>query len=104
MADDRDVTATSTRPRIPAAAMSAAATRLFGTVVLDVADLTIVPAIYLPRADEFATIDGADLGADDGSLIPLIVPGTAGDLIAEHGSAAAAARVLTAELRTVGAL
>ena len=91
-------------PKIPAAALTAAATRLFGTIVLDVADLTCGPAIYLPRLDAFATIDGDDLGADDGTLIPLIQPGTAPDLIALYGSPGKAAAALTRELRTGGVL
>jgi hypothetical protein len=94
-----------TRPRITAAALAAAATRLLGTIVLDLADLTVGPALYLPRLDLFRTItDDDDLGADDGTLIPLIQPGTAADLIREHGTAAAAARALTVELRTAGVL
>lgn len=92
------------RPRIGARDLLAAAARLFGTIVLDVADMTTRPAIYLPRLDAFATIDGDELGADDGTLIVLVTPGTAADLIAEHGSAAAAAAVMTRDLRAAGAL
>lgn len=98
------MTATRTRPRVPAAALTAASTRLFGAVVLDVADLTVGPAVYLPRLEAFATIDGAELGDDDGSLIVLVLPGTAADLIAEHGTAAAAAAAVTRDLRAAGAL
>jgi hypothetical protein len=99
MADAEHVTATSTRPRIPAAALAAASTRLFGTVVLDVADLSVGPAIYLPRLEAFATIDGDQLGDDDGSLIVLVQPGEAADLIALHGTAGAAAAALNRDLR-----
>jgi hypothetical protein len=87
------------RPKISARDLVAAAARLFGTIVLDVADLTTRPAVYLPRLDAFATLDGDDLGADDGTLIVLVQPGTARDLIAEHGSAGAAAAALNADLR-----
>ena len=98
------MTATNPRPRISAAALSAAAERLAGVLVLDLADHTVTPAIYLPRAAAFATIDGETLGDDDGTLIVLVHPGTAADLIAEHGTPGAAAAALTRELRAVGAL
>jgi hypothetical protein len=92
------------RPRITAATIAAAATRLAGTVVLDLADLTVGPALYLPRLSAFATIDGGDLGADDGTLIPLIAPGSARELIAEHGTPGRAADAVTRELRAAGVL
>jgi hypothetical protein len=94
----------STRPRITAAAITAAATRLAGTVVLDLADLTVGPALYLPRLDAFATIDGDDLGVDDGTLIVLVAPGRARDLIDEYGTPGRAAEAVTRELRAAGAL
>lgn len=103
MADTRDVTATH-RPRIAARDLLAAGARLFGTIVLDLADMTTRPAIYLPRLEAFATIDGDDLGADDGTLIVLVQPGTARDLIAAHGTPGAAAAAITRELRAAGAL
>lgn len=103
LADTRNVTA-NPRPRIAARDLVAAGARLLGVVVLDVADLTTRPAVYLPRLQAFATIDGEELGADDGTLIVLVQPGTARDLIAEHGSAGAAAAVLNRELRAAGAL
>lgn len=93
------------RPRVTAADLVAAATRLAGAVVLDLADLTVGPARYLPRLDAFAAIDGdEELGADDGTLIVLVQPGTARDLIAEHGTAGRAAVAVTRELREAGAL
>lgn len=93
------------RPRITAATIVAAATRLAGTVVLDLADLTVGPARYLARLEVFAEIDGDDtLGDDDGTLIVLVQPGTAADLIAEHGTAGRAAIAVTRELRTAGVL
>lgn len=98
------MTANRTRPRIAARDLVAAGARLLGTIVLDVADLTTRPAVFLPRLEAFATIDGDELGADDGTLIVLVQPGTARDLIDQHGSAGAAAAHLTRELRAVGAL
>lgn len=86
-------------PKISAASIAAAATRLLGTVILDLADLTTGPALYRPRLDTFATIDGEELGADDGSLIPLIQPGEARDLIAAHGTPGRAAAAVNARLR-----
>jgi hypothetical protein len=97
------VTATH-RPRIAARDLAAAAARLLGTIVLDVADLTTRPAVYLPRLAAFATIDDEPLGDDDGTLIVLVQPGTARDLIAAHGTPGRAAAALTAELRKAGAL
>jgi hypothetical protein len=92
------------RPRITAAAMTAAATRLAGTVVLDLADLMTGPAVYRARVEMFETIDGEELGTDDGTLIPLFAPGTARDLIELHGTAGRAAQALTTELRRTGVL
>lgn len=91
--------------RVTAAALAAAATRLAGTVILDLADRAVGPAIYRARLAAFETIDGAELGADDGSLIVLIAPGRAAELIAEHGTpgraAAAVNRELADELRAL---
>jgi hypothetical protein len=92
------------RLRVPAAAIAAAATRLLGTVVLDVADLTVGPAVYVPRLDVFRTIDGEELGADDGTLVVLVLPGTARELVEEHGTPGRAAEAVTRELRAAGAL
>jgi hypothetical protein len=98
------VTANRTSPRIAARDLVAAGARLFGTIVLDVADLTTHPAVYRARLEMFETIDGESLGDDDGTLIVLVQPGTARDLIAEHGTAAAAAAHLNRTLRAAGAL
>ncbi len=99
------MTANPTRPRVTAADMVAAASRLAGAVVLDVADLTVGPARYLPRLEQFAAIDSDDvLGDDDGTLVVLVQPGTARDLIEQHGGAGRAAVALTRELRAAGAL
>jgi hypothetical protein len=92
------MTQTST-PRVTAATLAAAATRLLGTVVLDLADYSTGPALYLARLEVFQTIEGEDLGEDDGTLIPLILPGTARDLIEEHGTPGRAAAALNRTLR-----
>jgi hypothetical protein len=96
----------ASRPRVTAAALAAAATRLAGTVVLDLADLTVGPALYLPRLEAFASIEDADevLGEDDGTLVVLVEPGRARDLIEEHGTPGRAADAVTRELRSAGAL
>lgn len=86
-------------PRVTAAALAAAATRLFGTVVLDVADGLAGPAIYQPRLSAFLDMDGADLGEDDGTLVVLVPPGHAAELIREHGTAGKAAAVVNAALK-----
>jgi hypothetical protein len=94
------VTANLTAPKISAATLTAAATRLLGTVVLDVADLTVGPARYLPRLEAFAVIDGDEvIGEDDGTLLVLVLPGAARDLIDEHGTAGRAAAALNRQLR-----
>lgn len=90
--------------RIPAAAVASAATRLFGTLVLDVADMTVGPAVYKPRLAAFETMEGDLLGDDDGTLIVLVQPGEVADLIDTHGSAGRAAAALARELRAAGAL
>jgi hypothetical protein len=96
----------STRPRITAADLAAAATRLAGAVVLDLADLTVGPARYLPRLEAFAAIDDAEelLGDDDGTLVVLVRPGSARDLIEQHGTPGRAAEAVTRELRAAGVL
>lgn len=97
---------TRTRPRITAADLVAAATRLAGTVVLDLADLTVGPARYLPRLEAFSTIEDAEelLGDDDGTLLVLVQPGSARDLIEQHGTPGRAADAVTRELRAAGVL
>jgi hypothetical protein len=99
------VTANPTRPRISAAALAAAATRLVGTVVLDLADLTVGPARYLPRLQAFAAIDSdEELGADDGTLIDLLSGVPAREVIELHGTPGRAAAALNRELRAAGVL
>jgi hypothetical protein len=91
-------------PRITAADLTAAAARLLGTVVLDLADRTVGPALYAPRLEAFRTLEGDELGDDDGSLVVLVTPGEVRELIAEHGTAGRAAVALTRELRAAGVL
>jgi hypothetical protein len=86
-------------PSISAAAIAAAATRIMGTVVLFVEDHTTGPAVYKPRLEVFTTVEGEELGADDGTVIPLIEPGTADELIATHGTPGRAAAALNRQLR-----
>jgi hypothetical protein len=88
-------------PRITARDLAAAATRLLGTVVHDVAGVVSGPAVYLPRLEVFASIDDTDevLGDDDGTIIDLLDGVPARDLIAEHGTPGRAAAVLNARVR-----
>jgi hypothetical protein len=86
-------------PRITAADMAAAATRLAGTVVLDLADRIVGPAVYKARLAMFETLDGDELGEDDGTLVVLLEPGRAMDLVREHGTPGKAAAAVNRELR-----
>lgn len=86
-------------PKIPAAVLRDAATRLLGAVVQFVEDATVGPAVYVPRLAAWQTIDGADLGDDDGTIIVLAAPGEPMDLLHTHRTAAAAAAVVNARLR-----
>lgn len=80
-------------PKISAATLAAAAARLAGTIVLDLADMTVAPAVYVARLQMFQTIEGEDLGADDGTLIVLVQPGVAMDLVRETTPGRAAAEL-----------
>jgi hypothetical protein len=97
------VTATN-HLKIPAAALAAAATRLAGAVVLFVEDLTIGPAVYRARLEAFQTIDGDDLGDDDGTIVVLADRTQIDALLTEHGTPGRAAAALTRQLRAEGAL
>lgn len=92
--------------RITAAVIAEAATRLAGVVVQFVEDLTIGAAVYRPRLEAFATITDTEelIGEDDGTIIVLLTPGRARDLLAEHGTPGRAAAAANAELRTAGVL
>lgn len=96
--------AKTARPRVTAAALAAAATRLAGSVVLDLADMLVGPALYDARLEVFRTLDGGDLGADDGTLIVLADRRAVDALLAEHGTPGRAAVALTRELRAGGVL
>lgn len=98
-ADNEGMNAPTTAPRIDAATIKAAAARLAGVIVLDVADLTVRPALYDERGARFLTVDGDELGDDDGTLIVLVGPGEANDLIAEHGRPCDAAEAATRRIR-----
>jgi hypothetical protein len=86
-------------PRITAADIKAAATRLAGTVVQYVEDNTTGPAVYKPRAEAWASIDGHDLGSDDGTVIDLLDGVPARDLIDAHGTPGKAAQAVNARIK-----
>jgi hypothetical protein len=95
----------STHATITAAVIAEAATRLAGAVVQFIEDATIGAALYKPRMEAFLAIDGeTELGDDDGTIIVLLTPGRARDLIAEHGTPGRAAQAATRELRAAGVL
>lgn len=91
----------SSAPRITAGDLRSAATRLLGTVILDVAGIVSGPAVYVPRLAAFTAVHSTDevLGDDDGTLIDLLGGIPARELIAEHGSAGAAAAAVNRALR-----
>jgi len=88
-------------PKVTAAALSAAATRLAGTVVLDLAGVVSGPAVYAPRLAAFVSIDDTTdvLGDDDGSIIDLLGGIPAREVIALHGTPGRAAAAVNRELR-----
>jgi hypothetical protein len=95
----------STHAKITAAVVAEAATRLAGAVVQYIEDATIGAALYKPRQEAFLALDGeTPLGDDDGTIIVLLPPGRARDLIEEHGTPGRAAAAATRELRQAGAL
>lgn len=87
-------------PRILAAHIADAATRLAGAVVQFAEDHTIGAAIYLERLEAFESIDRADCWADDGTIVVLVQPGEAMDLLREHGTPGRAAAAVNARIRT----
>jgi hypothetical protein len=90
---------TASAPRVTAAVLRDAATRLLGAVVQFVEDSTVGPAVYQPRMQAWVSLDGQDLGEDDGTIVVLVPPGHAMTLLEEHGTAGAAVRVVNEELR-----
>lgn len=89
---------TSHAPKISAAILRDAATRLLGAVVQFVEDSTVGAAVYVPRLAMWQTIDGEELGADDGTIVVLVQPGEPMDLLRSH-TAGEAARIVSARLR-----
>jgi hypothetical protein len=89
-------------PRVTAADLRDAATRLFGTVILDVAGVVSGPAVYSSRLAAFVSISDTDdvLAEDDGTVIDLLAGTPARDLLAEHGTPGRAAAAVNARLRT----
>jgi hypothetical protein len=95
----------STHAKITAAVIAEAATRLAGAVVQFIEDATIGAALYKPRMAAFLALDGeTPLGDDDGTILVLLPPGRARDLLAEHGTPGRAAAAANAELRAGGVL
>lgn len=88
-----------TAPTVTAATVKAAASRLRGVVVLDVADLSILPAVYDPRAGLFTDLDGEVLGEDDGTLIVLLTRDELDELLERNGLPGEAAKVATRTIR-----
>lgn len=68
-------------PKITAAVLRDAATRLLGAVVQFVEDSTVGPAVFVPRLQMWQTLDGQELGADDGTIVVLVPPGEPMDLL-----------------------
>jgi hypothetical protein len=95
----------STHAKITAAVIAEAATRLAGAVVQFIEDNTIGAALYRPRMEAFLALDGeTPLGDDDGTIVVLLTPGRARDLLAEYGTPGRAAAAANAELRAAGVL
>jgi hypothetical protein len=80
-------------PKIPASVLRDAATRLLGAVVQFVEDATVGPAVYVPRLAAWQTLDGADLGADDGTIVVLVPPGEPMDLLRSQSAGSAVAEI-----------
>jgi hypothetical protein len=88
----------SPAPKVPAAVLKDAATRLLGAVVQFVEDATVGPAVYVPRLAAWQIIKGEELGADDGTIVVLVPPGEPMDLLRER-TAGEAVREVNARLR-----
>ncbi len=97
-ADDLIMTA----PTIPTAAVKAARTRLGGVVVLDVAGLEVLPAVYDPAAGTFTTTDAEGrtvVSDDDGTLVVLLTRPELDELVDRYGIASKAAEAATRTVR-----
>jgi hypothetical protein len=67
--------------------------------------VTLGAALYRPRMEAFLALDGeTPLGDDDGTIVVLLTPGRARDLLAEYGTPGRAAAAANAELRAAGVL
>ena len=90
-------------PKVSAADLKAAATRLAGTVIHDLAGVVSGPAVYVARLEAFVAIEDttAVLADDDGVVIDLLDGVPARELVAEHGSAGKAAAAVNRHLRAV---
>lgn len=85
-------------PRITAADVKGIVSRLRGVLALDVADLTITPALYDPKAGEFHDLEGNPLGPDDGSLIVLVDHDQAAAILEQTGRPCDAAVALSRQI------
>jgi hypothetical protein len=83
-------------PRITAADVAAAATRIAGVVIHDLAGVVSGPAVFVPRLEAFVAITDTDevIADDDGTVLVLVQPGEARDLIAELGTPGRAAQAV----------
>lgn len=95
------MTSHANAPRVTAADLRDASTRLLGTVILDVAGVVSGPAVYSARLAAFVSITDTEqvLAEDDGTVIDLLSGIPARDLITEHGTPGRAAAAVNAELR-----
>ena len=85
-------------PRITAADVRGALSRLRGVIILDVADLSVAPALFDPRAGEFHDLAGNPLGPDDGSLIVLVDHDQAAEVLEAAGRPCDAAAILSRQV------
>jgi hypothetical protein len=83
-------------PKITAADVAAAATRIAGVVIHDIAGVVSGPAVYAPRLEAFVAITDTDevIAADDGTVLVLVQPGEARELIDTHGTPGRAAQAV----------
>lgn len=85
-------------PKITAAVLRDAASRLLGAVVQFVEDATVGPAVYVPRLAMWQSIDGTEEWADDGTIVVLSEPGEPWELLREL-PAGEAVKVVNRRLR-----
>lgn len=85
-------------PKISAAVLREAASRLLGAVVQFAEDATVGPAVYVPRLAMWQSLEGEELGSDDGTIVVLVSPGEPMDLLRDM-TAGEAARLVNARIR-----